>query len=70
MHIKFKEIIANNTKLNTLTIANRKLKEENECLMSKVVFLTKQVSNRDFTINCLQELANLGIQEVAYETTL
>lgn len=41
--------------------------KENEDLMGEVVFLTKQVADRDKLIQDLQELANLGIQEVSYE---
>lgn len=57
MGINFKDVIATNMKLSNLTIANRKLKEENEHLISKIVFLTKQVSARDIVIEHVQELA-------------
>ena len=36
-------------------------------LIGEVVFLTKQVSNRDETIKAFEELARLGIDEVNYE---
>lgn len=62
MNVKFKKVISTNTKLNALAIVNRKLKEENECLMSKIVFLTKQVSTRDIVIGRVQELASLGAE--------
>lgn len=57
MNIKFKDIIASSTKLDTLVIENKKLKAKNERLMGKVVFLTKQVSTRDIIIGRVQELA-------------
>lgn len=41
--------------------------KENEDLKGEVVFLTKQVTNRDKFIQDLQELDTLGIQEGAYE---
>lgn len=41
--------------------------KENEGLMSKVVFLTKQVADRDKLIQDLQELTSLGTHEVSYE---
>lgn len=41
--------------------------QENEDLKGEVVFLTKQVSNRDETIQAFKELARLGIDEVNYE---
>lgn len=44
-----------------------KLEEEVNRLVSDVVFLTKQVSNRDETIQAFKELARLGIDEVNYE---
>ena len=62
MNVKFKKVISTNTKLNALAIVNRKLKEENERLMSKIVFLTKQVSTRDIVIGRVQELASLGAE--------
>lgn len=62
MNVKFKKVISTNTKLNALAIVNRKLKEENERLMSKIVFLTKQVSTRDIVIGRVQELASLGTE--------
>lgn len=46
----------------------QKLIEENKRLMSEVVFLTKQVSNRDETIRAFEELSRLGIDEVNYAT--
>ena len=61
MNIKFKEVIENNTKSNKLVIENKKLIEKNKRLVSDIVFLTKQVSDRDIIIQRLQELANLGI---------
>ena len=61
MNIKFKEVIENNTKSNKLVIENKKLMEKNKRLVSDIVFLTKQVSDRDIIIQRLQELANLGI---------
>ena len=45
-----------------------KLMQENKQLKSEVVFLTKQVSNRDETIQAFEELACLGIEETSYET--
>ena len=59
--MKFKEVIENNTKSNKLVIENKKLIEKNKRLVSDIVFLTKQVSDRDIIIQRLQELANLGI---------
>ena len=47
-----------------------KLEEEVNRLISKVVFLTKQVSNRDETIQAFKELARLGIDEVDYDTEM
>ena len=47
-----------------------KLEEEVNRLVSKVVFLTKQVSNRDETIQAFKELARLGIDEVDYDTEM
>ena len=41
--------------------------KENEDLIGEVVFLTKQVADRDKLIQDLQELASLGIQEKNYE---
>ena len=41
--------------------------QNNEDLMGEVVFLTKQVADRDKLIQDLQELANLGIQGASYE---
>ena len=61
MNIKFKEVVENNTKSNKLVIENKKLMEKNKRLVSDIVFLTKQVSDRDIIIQRLQELANLGI---------
>ena len=61
MNMKFKEVIENNTRLNKLVIENKKLIEKNKRLVSDIVFLTKQVSDRDIIIQRLQELANLGI---------
>ena len=61
MNMKFKEVIENNTRLNKLVIENKKLIEKNKRLVSDIVFLTKQVSDRDIVIQRLQELANLGI---------
>lgn len=61
MNMKFKEVIENNTKSNKLVIENKKLIEKNKRLVSDIVFLTKQVSDRDIIIQRLQELANLGI---------
>lgn len=43
-----------------------KLEEENARLASDVVFLTKQVSNRDKIIQELEEIAKLGIDESSY----
>ena len=57
MNIKFKDIIASSTKLNDLVIENKRLKAKNECLIGKIVFLTKQVSTRDIVIGRVQELA-------------
>lgn len=62
MNVKFKKVISTNTKLNALAIVNRKLKEENERLIGKIVFLTKQVSTRDIVIGRVQELASLGAE--------
>ena len=50
MNMKFKEVVE-----------NKKLMEKNKRLVSDIVFLTKQVSDRDIIIQRLQELANLGI---------
>lgn len=61
MNMKFKKVIENNTKSNKLVIENKKLIEKNKRLISDIVFLTKQVSDRDIIIKRLQELANLGI---------
>lgn len=61
MNMKFNEVIENNTKSNKLVIENKKLMEKNKRLVSDIVFLTKQVSDRDIIIQRLQELANLGI---------
>ena len=61
MNMKFKEVVENNTKSNKLVIENKKLIEKNKRLVSDIVFLTKQVSDRDIIIQRLQELANLGI---------
>ena len=61
MNMKFKEVIENNTKSNKLVIENKKLIEKNKRLVSDIVFITKQVSDRDIIIQRLQELANLGI---------
>lgn len=44
-----------------------KIEEEINRLIGEVVFLTKQVSNRDETIQAFEELARLGIDEVNYE---
>ena len=50
MNMKFKEVIENNTKSNKLVIENKKIIEKNKRLVSDVVFLTKQVSDRDVLI--------------------
>ena len=44
-----------------------KLVQENVLLKGEVVFLAKQVSNRDETIRTFEELSRLGIEEASYE---
>lgn len=61
MNMKFKEVVENNTRSNKLIVENKKLMEKNKLFVSDIVFLTKQVSDRDIIIQRLQELANLGI---------
>lgn len=43
------------------------LMQENARLRSEMVFLTKQVSNRDKTIQAFEELSQIVVQEVSYE---
>lgn len=62
MNIKYKEVIEINTRLNKLVIENKKLMEKNKRLVGDIVFLSKQVSDRDLIIQRFQELANLGIE--------
>lgn len=44
-----------------------KLAKENAYLKSEVVFLTKQVSNRDETIKAFEELSHLETEIIYYE---
>jgi len=52
---KAKGIITNIRMENKLIIENKRLVKENCKLISKIVFLSKQVANRDIIIEGIQE---------------
>lgn len=47
-------------------MTKQELIKENEKLISEVVFLTKQVANREKTIMAFEELSKLGISTKQY----